>query len=247
MMQLIDMNNMSVGAMQQGRPKRALFLLATALACIKDHFARRQQEESNTNETGETSAASLRRQLPRFVSDSSVGAKSEWPGGDVQQDKERAESSVFSAPSGVISSYNYGLVLNYNKALMVLHSLDDLEVLTGVVLYNMAIVKHGQAMEKGSSTILTAALMLYKTATHVIKRKQDIDIVSDFVLLVAYHNMAHIYVSHFCPEELRGCFDATRFLLAQVSTRRFLDRDDMQFFSNSAFLAVKDIRFAPAA
>jgi hypothetical protein len=59
--------------------------------------------------------------------------------------------------------------------------------------------------------------------------------------------MAHIYASRFCPEEMRGCFDATRFLLTQESTQRFLDEDDRHFFSLSFMLKVEDISLAPAA
>jgi hypothetical protein len=84
-------------------------------------------------------------------------------------------------------------------------------------------------------------------ATHVIRFKHGIDRASNFVLLVSYHNMAHIYSSRFCPEEMRGCFDATHFLLTQGPTQRFLDEEDMEFFSMTSLLEDKDIGLAPAA
>ena len=84
-------------------------------------------------------------------------------------------------------------------------------------------------------------------ATHVIRFKHGIDRASNFVLLVSYHNMAHIYSSRFCPEEMRGCFDATHFLLTQGPTQRFLDKEDMEFFSMTSLLEDKDIGLAPAA
>ena len=67
---------------------------------------------------------------------------------------------ILSVPFGAPFSHNDGLVLNYNKALMVLHNLNDLEVLLSVVLYNMAIVNHGRAIELGISALLTNALKL---------------------------------------------------------------------------------------
>jgi hypothetical protein len=265
MMELIEMNNMAVCALQHGRPKKAHDLLSTALSSIKDHFAKRQQEvvQKSTMPTPpglpapspplSVETSPLQLQIPICVSSLSLGTEfgssddDRSFGMDTEEDNELKVPSVFSVTGGVVSSLNDGLVLNYNKSLMVLHSLNDLDVLTSVVLYNIAIVKHGRAMERGSSTLLTEALRFYKMATHVIKSKQDIDRASDYVLLVSYHNMAHIYSSRFCPAEMSGCFDAARFLLAQESTQQFLDEDDMEFFAMGVLLDDHKIQFAPAA
>jgi len=277
MMQIIDMNNRAVCALQQGRPKKALSLLSTAIASVKEHFAKTQAISPESTSMPTPSTALLptttptttyetpipQRHLPRRISDCSIlGTESEWGNDEYEDDEwslgldmeeEDAKNvapmvpSILSVPSGVISSHNNGLILNYNKALMILRNLNDLDVLTSVILYNLGIVKHGRAIESGSSTLLTSALDMYKMATSVIKNKQEIHRASGFVLLVSCQNMAHIYSSLFCPEEMRGCFDATRFLLQQESTQRFLDEDDMEFFAFSALTAVEGIHLAPAA
>ena len=205
-----------------------------------------------------TEAPSHRWQLPRCVSDSSIATNSDWCGDEyddessldvemVEEDEEPVVPSVLSVTSEVISSHNDGLMLNYTKSLMVLHTLSDFKVLASVVLYNMAIVYHGRAIKRGSSTLLTEVLKLYKRAAHVIKIKQGNNRVGNFVLLVCYHNMAHIYSCRFCSEEMRECLAASRFLLSQASTLRFLDEDDMEFFLRAALLEDEDIRLAPAA
>ena len=262
-MELIDMNNTAVRALQHGRAKQAHDLLSTALASLKVHFAKEGKRQvlqkstisSRTNTpppqptTKETETPFPLQDHPRCVSNTS-GAEYNWCGDkrSLGVDKEPMVPSVVSVVTGVISSHNDGLVLNYNKALMVLYSLDDLDVLTSIVLYNIALVKHGRAMTRGSSTLLTAALTFYKLSTQIIKNKPVVDKASDFVLLVSYHNMAHIYASQFYPEEMRVCFNAARLLLlAQASTHRFLDDDDIEFFSMSALLEVEDICLAPAA
>jgi hypothetical protein len=265
MMQLIDMNNMAVYALQQGRPNKSLTLLSTALAIVKDHFANERQQELVRESTMSTPVTtpvttetpSLEGQIPSCISDSSFSTEAglsdcEFAGErsfavDNEENEESLVPSIRSVTGGIVSSHNDGLILNYNKALVVLHSLDDLDVLTSIVLYNIALVKHGRAMTKGSSTLLTAALALYKQSTQIIKNKPVVDKASDFVLLVTYHNMAHIYASQFYPEEMRVCFDAARHLLAQALTQRLLDGDDIEFFSMSALLEVADIRLAPAA
>jgi len=262
-MELINMNNAALGALQLGRPKQALDILSMALASLKDHFGKEGHQEVAQESTipthlttptppTTTETPSPRRQHPRCASGSSIGAKPDCKENKRSLTVEEDEGSVvppsiFSVAFGALSSHNDGLVLNYNKALMVLHSLNDLEVLTSVVLYNMATINHARAIERGSSTLLTNALKAYKMATDVIKIRDGIDRASDFVLLLSYHNMAHIYSSRFCPEEMRGCFDATRFLLTKESIQRFLDEDDRHFFSLSFMLKVEDISLAPAA
>lgn len=251
-MELNDRNNIAVCALQQGRPDIAFELLSTTLASLKDHFAKRQQGVLQESTTPITLLPTPTHRLPRCVSDSSIGRESdrcddEYDDEYMQEDEEPELPSVVSVPSGVISSHNNGLVLNFSKALMVLRNLNDLEALASVVLYNMALVNHGRAIERGSSTPLASALKFYKMATSVIKSKKVIDSASDFVLLLCCHNMAHIYSSQFCPTEMRDCFGTSHFLLAQKSTQQFLDEEDMSFFSMSTLLETADIRLAPAA
>jgi len=259
-MEHIDMNNAAVCALQQGRPEHALGLLSMALASLKDHFTKRQQPGMVQEFTmmpatitqppppTKTENPSPWRQHPYFIFDAAIRTEIEHYGDTMLDEGLVVVPSVLSVTFGALSSHNDGLVLNYNKALMVLHCLYDIDVLASVLLYNMAIVYHSRAIASGSSTLLTNALELYRLATDGIKStRQYIDRASDFVLLVSYHNMAHIYSSLFYPEEMRDCFVTTSFLLTQESTHRFLDNDDRHFFLISAMLKVGDIRLAPAA
>jgi hypothetical protein len=264
MKELINMKNMAVCALQQGSPKTAHDQLLTALEILKDCFAKRGQQHAavahhestvptpitppptpTTTEIPSLHRQPSQRRVTNLRGDEYDNERS--LGEEMEEDEEPVVPSVFSVTSGVISSHNNGLVPNFNKALMILHSFNDLDALTSVVLYNIAIVNHGRAIERGSSTILTEALNFYKMATLVIKSTQEIDASCDFVLLVSSHNMAHIYSSRFCPEEMRECLETTRSLLAQESTHHFLDEDDTKLFSMSALLKVEHMRLAPAA
>jgi hypothetical protein len=53
------------------------------------------------------------------------------------------------------------LILNYSRALAIADGVEDKELLTSVVLYNMALVNHCQTIELRSS-LLSISLNLYK-------------------------------------------------------------------------------------
>jgi hypothetical protein len=167
MMELINKNNMAVCALQQGRPEKSLNLLSTALASTNDHFTKRQKilvQEFTMLPKAVTPlpmppTRTITADTPSLchiflestfgteagISDNKYdGARS--LGVDMEEDEEPLVPSVLSVlASGVISSHNDGLVMNYNKALIVLHSLNDLDILTSVVLYSYrgARMSHG--------------------------------------------------------------------------------------------------------
>jgi hypothetical protein len=47
------------------------------------------------------------------------------------------------------------LILNYSRALSIANAVEDKELLTSVVLYNMALVNHCRAIELGISCLLS--------------------------------------------------------------------------------------------
>jgi hypothetical protein len=139
------------------------------------------------------------------------------------------------------------LILNYSRCLTIVDDVEDKELLTSVLLYNMALVNHCRAIELGISSLLSTSLNLYKMAASVLERSSDIDASNELVLLAIYNNMAQIHACQWSSQEARECIDNVRMLLSTVSAESFIDQEDFLFFSANAMLHVEDMNLAPAA
>jgi hypothetical protein len=163
-------------------------------------------------------------------------------------DVERDQQSVlsFQVPTSSLSQ-DVPLILNYSRALTVFDDVQDKDLLTGVVLYNMALVNHCRAIEFGISSLLSIALNLYKIAASVLERFSDVDASNELVLLALYNNMAQIHAYQWSSNEVGVCIDKIRMLLSTISSESFIDQEDFHFFSVNALLHVEDMNLAPAA
>jgi hypothetical protein len=146
-----------------------------------------------------------------------------------------------------LRSQDTPLILNYSRALGIANAVEDKELLTSVLLYNMALVNHCRAIELGISSLLSISLNLYKMAASVLERSSDIDASNELVLLAIYNNMAHIHAYQWSSQEVRECIDNIRMLLSTVSAESFIDQEDFHFFSANTMLHVEDMNLAPAA
>jgi hypothetical protein len=163
-------------------------------------------------------------------------------------DRKDGTSSVLSFQVQTSSlSQDAPLILNYSRALAIAEGVQDKELLTSVVLYNMALVNHCRAIELGISSLLSIALNLYKIASSVLERSRDIDASNELVFLALYNNMAHIHAYQWSSQEVRLCIDNIRMLLSTVSAESFIDQEDFHLFSLNTMLHVEDINLAPAA
>jgi hypothetical protein len=261
---VVALNNSAVTSLLCGRPKKALELLSAATAILNDHFADTKTPCSRSS-YNEAPLPHRQSQLPRFISKAST-----------QQHQSNLSSSPYSLPSddegnerssamdinieqdqpSVLSfqvrtsslSQDVPLILNYSRALAIVDGVEDKALLTGVVLYNMALVNHCRAIELGISSLLSNSLNLYKMAAAVVERSSDVDASNELVLLALYNNMAHIHAYQWSSPEVRVCTDNIRMLLSTVSAENsFIDQEDFDFFSVNAMLHVEDIIIAPAA
>jgi hypothetical protein len=135
----------------------------------------------------------------------------------------------------------------YSRSLTIVDDVEDKELLTSVVLYNMALVNHCRAIELGTSGLLSISLNLYKMAASVLERSIDIDASNELVLMAIYNNMAQIHSYQWSSQEVRECIDNVRMLLSTVSAKSFIDQEDLHFFSANTMLHVEDMNLAPAA
>lgn len=100
--------------------------------------------------------------------------------------------------------------LSYNRALVVSPLLQDAEVMSGVILYNMGLVNHVHGIRRGLSAFVDQALRLYQTGLIIMQTcyNEGIDEDNDeihflstsLVLLALLNNSAQIY-SHLIQRE----------------------------------------------
>jgi tetratricopeptide (TPR) repeat protein len=271
--QVIDLNNSAVAAMQQGRPKESIEFLRIALANLKDHFYvhRPQPFPLSSPSSRGTPLPHRRRELPRRVSDSSIETQSESElsssSSSLSFNDEEDESlsameidvgqdqpSVFSVPVNAKNSSRFSrkeddaLIFMYNRALVIFPDEQDKELITGAALFNMALVNHCRAMERGTSSLLTVALKIYETAAAVLEDKEELRDSGGLLQLAIYNNMAHIHSMQFSTEEMRECLDKTRTLLSDADDDESLvDEDDFNFFYLNTMLQIEELTLAPAA
>jgi hypothetical protein len=258
---VVALNNSAVASLLSGRPKRALALLSKATAILKDHFADTEAPCPRSS-PNETPLPHRGYKLPRFVSESSPQHQSNPSSptssptcngeGDecaMEMDVEQDQPSVLSFQVRTSSlSQDVPLILNYSRALTVCEDVEDKDLLTGVVLYNMALVNHCRAIQLGISSLLSIALNLYKIAATVLERNTgDVDASNELVLLALYNNMAQIHACQWSSQDVRVCIDKIRMLLSTVSAESFIDEEDFHFFSVNTLLHVEDMNLAPAA
>jgi hypothetical protein len=239
------LNNSAVTSLLSGKPKKALALLSTAAAIVKDHFADKRKASN------ETTPPHRESELPRFVSESSTHHQStlnEHSSATMKMNIEQDHPSVISFKVQTSSrSQDAPLILNYSRALTIVDGVEDTELLASVVLYNMALVNHCRAIELGISSLLSIALNLYKIAASILERSSDIDASNELVLLAIYNNMAQIHAYQWSSQEVRECIDNIRILLSTVSSESFIDQADFHLFSVNTMLHIENINVAPAA
>jgi hypothetical protein len=259
---VIALNNSAVDSILSGRHKKALALLSTATAILKDDFTDTKAPCSCPS-SNETPLPRRQSELPRFVSESSPEYQSDLSltttspecndecdgySSAMEINVERDQPSVLSCQVRTSSlSQDVPLILNYSRALAIAEDVKDKDLLTGVVLYNMALVNHCRAIELGVSSLLSIALNLYKIAATVLERSCDVDASNELVLLALYNNMAQIHAYQWSSSELRVCIDNIRMLLDTVSAESFIEQEDFNFFSVNTLLHVENMCIAPAA
>jgi hypothetical protein len=260
---VVALNNSAVTSLMRGRHKNALALLSKATAILKDHFATTEETSCSRSSSNETPLPHRQSELPRFVPKSSAQHQSNLSSSPYSlscNDEgngcssameivvERDQPSVCSLQVLTSSlSQDVPLILNYSRALAIADDVQDRDLLTGVVLYNMALVNHCRAIEHGISSLLSISLNLYKIAATVLERSSYVDASNELVLLALYNNMAQIHAYQWSSPELRVCIDNIRMLLSTVSAETFIDEEDFHFFCVNTMLHVEDINLAPAA
>jgi hypothetical protein len=120
------------------------------------------------------------------------------------------------------------LVFMYGRAFVLAPTKHSKDRLTGVVLFNMALVMHARAIECGRTTLLSPALKLYGKAAAAIQNYNAANACDYWILLALYNSMAQIYLSRSRSrsQELCTCLSNIDALLVSESIANVVDDDD---------------------
>lgn len=260
----IEINNKAVSCIQNGQSKEALELLRIVLADLKDQFA-----ASDNNLFPVSSSRCTVPVIDDFSSTPCVrpythvdstfelsrtaSYNSYEHGPDAMMEAVQARSSIRPVPvlddillQQSIAKEECALCI-YDQALLVSLEEQDGEVITSVILYNMALVNHNRGIHRGRTSFLSKALRLYKMSLDILLKSDCRSHSIDILLLALFNNAAQIYSQLFDLEEMRQCLDCMREVLAS-DPQESSESDQLGvFFLNTIFYPGEEFTLAPAA
>jgi hypothetical protein len=263
----IFLNNEAVALLQVGSSREAMEILRVSLTDLKKQFLCRDSCSTVTTSKSRTSDQGLREQqdlahdasLPYiggsstslFCEDGSLSNSSIDTSMDIIDD-DSYKHSLESVPvlTDILLHRNKmnddEYLSMYDRALLVSDDEQNREVLTAVILYNMALVNHGRGINLGRSKFIAKALKLYKLSLEVLLKSEDKERPVNLLLLAIFNNSAHIYSQFFNIEGMRQCLDCMRQVLSHAEGTT--DSEDyIIFFMNALFTRGEELTLAPAA
>jgi hypothetical protein len=255
---IIELNNRAVTSLQRGCHNEAIALLRVAIADLMDRFSAHQQSCSFSPETVDSvsvSSIELQADTPSPFSPplSFNGQDDHGMSSYSEIEQKQDKTSILSVP---LWSYDFfaqsqdeTLVFMYGRALVLAHTKHSKDILTGVVLFNMALVNHARAIERGTSSLVSTALKFYGMAAAVIQKYNAANACDHWILLALYNNMAQIYLSQSRSrsQELCTCLSNIKLLLASESIANVVGDEDYYFFFMNSMLHRGEFVAAPAA
>jgi tetratricopeptide (TPR) repeat protein len=238
-----SLNNSAVMYLQAGRLHEAMELFQIALSKLRDQFVEHQESDWEGNQSD--------CEKPIDQGDDE----------DQYMECEQDISEIFSKPSMSISVFSSvpvwmpqdtSFLTFYDRALLVDINTPchDRELLSAVILFNMALLHHSRGITCGKTDCLERASRLYQIALDVLQKQ--IEHSTNYLLLMAiFNNMAHIDSHLFRMEEMKGSLKAMFNILTSddIDDDEFaLEEDDYTiFFMNAIFGNEKELTVAPAA
>jgi hypothetical protein len=236
---VIELNNNAVGFLRQGEYKKATYLLRTAIAGLKNCFLEH-------NEEGDLSESSVNKKLDAPPSSASSAS---FNGDEMVDQKQGILGVPLWTEESFAQKHDSSLIFVYAQALVLAPINHHRTLLTGVVLYNMALANHVRAIEKGKASLLMHALKFYVMAVAIVRGQSDVDVKASschWLLLALYNNMAHIYMSYSSSEKMLQCLGSIEGLLAADKIEQVINVNDYAFFLINAMLKLRVVA-APAA
>jgi hypothetical protein len=180
-----NLNNRGVALLQEGRSKEAFHLLRSALTGAMDQM---MDHSSLTCPPGQSIQGEQEGHMDlrssgfeTYASDDSTISLESTP---ALTNKKDAEKKPFFDESSALAMFD--------RALLVGNPGKDKPLLSGVILYNMALIVHIFAKDSNG---LSKALGLYNASSKIV---QSCDFQPPCLLLMALHNNSALISSHNC-------------------------------------------------
>ena len=236
-----SLNNSAIMYLQAGKSHEAMELLQIALSKLRDQFM--DCEESDWES-----------QCDDEPIEESIGCTHEDPCTKCDQESTEVPTKALNVFSSVPvwMPQDTSFLIFYDRALLVDTTVPfhDSELLSAVILFNMALLHHSRGVSYCKTDSLELASRLYRIALDILQK--DVDRGSSYLLLMAiFNNLAHIDSHLFRIEEMKKSLEEVRtIILSEVidDDECALDEDDYAiFFMNSMFGNEKELAVAPAA
>jgi hypothetical protein len=228
---IVNTNTMAVSLMQQNFHDEANQAFRWALTCLKELVG---TEEDSEFLHSQPSKSEIRRSTgsPMDTTDtikSNTSNRKVVYGVSVEHPLCNTNTSFLSAsPDNLFDFYNRAFVLSSNIAgeLPAVYE----SVATAVLIYNMGLSGHGNAIRSGSSTELRRALKLYKMSLRIIQADPSLhcENMLHVLLLALLNNMGCIHSHFYDWKDMGECREVLYSLFASSND---LTVEDYVFFS----------------
>jgi hypothetical protein len=132
-----------------------------------------------------------------------------------------------------ISSNDSGLLCVYDRAIVVSYQEDDSEVMSAVIMYNMALLSHSRGLQLSRFKCLLRATKLYRMAISILMRRESIRSSVSILFLALFNNLAHVYSYTYEVHKMNECLECMRQTLSAFDHTAEESEKYSVFFANS--------------
>lgn len=223
-----EMNNMAVAFILSGQSQEAMELFQESLVMLRDQLASGRAPRSECV------------QMDKLESTSDTIHSGYNNNDDLLSLAGSNEIGDISLDSSFLAMYRRAMLVDINARS------DDDTRLSGVVLYNMALLFHLRGLESNTADFLVRSLRLYELAIGIIENCPN-HVPLDLVRLALFNNLAHLNFSLCRISDMKKYLKELHKMLSQECEKGndCIDEDDFLLFSMNAMYG-KEMEFAGA-
>ena len=232
---IVDLNNKAIQCLLQGNSDGSVAALSSALSSLQ--LCHNMQQTATANSPLNLQISMAMKLLERNPTCST-------PMGSVVLDH-----SCLSDCSGTFSIFNHALTVS-NSFELDSNVAKNYERLQSMLLYNLGLTLHFQAMRSGRSEELRGALDLYEMAFSVVENAWQLFNIDDLMLLLMaiLNNLGHIHSNLYNMERTQTCVDWLKALAGHPAFLKIMQRDQYSSFSMNLLVVLKQApHCSPAA
>ena len=253
---IIDMNNKAVGCLLQGDSDGAVQTLGAALSSLqlyqefetaaKAHLQAHQGGACSTSTTGHH-APTATLSFPEHLLNSMVSGSSDSP----MRSVPLTHDGMADGSSGTFPVFNQAMTIAKAEC----DTMDGMisqnyQRLLAMLIYNMGLSMHLQALQSGKAAELKGALDLYEMSFSVIETEwQQLNVDDLMLLLMAlFNNLGHIHSNLYNLKERETCIDWLKALAGHPTFHKLMQREEhAPFFMNLLVVLKQQQLISPAA